>query len=166
MEKSNDKKEMKNNKARTIKCQYCDSERIIAKPAQKTFVCCGHNQRIGELTLIQTQTSDDVRAEPSDDNKGVKKEVVEAEAEATLDTVDTGKGEEASTNPGPVALTEAPAEPPVEEKEEAGEDVEIEKEPEEEEINPDDYNYCCPSCKELFNDLNNGKCPECEEELE
>ncbi len=63
-------------------------------------------------------------------------------------------------------LTEPQSEEKEEVEENIEEELEVEKEPEEEEINPDDYKYCCPSCKELFNELKEGRCPSCNEELD
>lgn len=72
---------------------------------------------------------------------------------------------------------ETPSEPPTspqeEEKpkeevimEEKKKEVEIEEDKTTTSVNPDDYNYCCSECKELFNDLKDGACPSCGEELE
>ena len=99
----------------------------------------------------------------SDDNKlssnvesndtPIKKEVVEAlkPAEATLKT----------------QSKEEPEEEPEENLD--SKELELEEEPEKEEINSDDYDFRCSSCKELFNkegnelEGNKVKCPDCGE---
>ena len=53
-------------------------------------------------------------------------------------------------------------------KEETKEEtLEIEQEPEvKEEVKEEEFNFECPECQNKFNELDNGKCPFCETELE
>ena len=37
---------------RAVKCQYCENEKLIDKPAQTTFSCCKKIKVIGKLTLL------------------------------------------------------------------------------------------------------------------
>jgi len=130
----------------------------------------------------QTITPNPVSPVGLTDKGAIKKEVVSAElptAEATadiqspenqgIDEANAKREEEAE------AEKQAAEEKPVEEEkvvEEAPQTLEIAEEPATEKANPDDYEYSCSKCKELFNkdgnfnaETNLIKCPDCGLEL-
>jgi len=37
---------------KTVKCRYCNKERILELDSQNTFSCCGHTQNVGKFTLV------------------------------------------------------------------------------------------------------------------
>ena len=160
----------------------------MARPAKSYKTEAQYWERRYNELKAKTQHNDkgEVVVEPAKpliDNKP-KKEAVEAPqvAETALNNqpLEDTLTSEASVAPKteaevPPMTTEAsepslkgtpkPEELDMEARQEA--ELEIEKEPEE--ANPDDYDYCCSECKELFNEAGNKtddggiKCPSCQE---
>lgn len=131
---------MESNK-RAVKCQYCDSERIIEKPSQRSFVCCEHTQRIGDLTILNKEKDADAVSNEELEKKKLSnsnhKNSNELETDSTEKNDSGASGEPDST----LEIDEDNSEPVSKSKE--------------------DLNYKCPECNSSvteFGDCENEDC--------
>jgi len=95
------------NKKRVVKCQYCDSEKIIHKPSQRSFVCCEHQQQIGKLTIINQDTllqNQEVISKPA-----LKNPIKEAGKEIPKEAPQENEGFEVEEEPEEVKKVEEEA---------------------------------------------------------
>lgn len=129
-----------------IKCQYCNE--LKKTNSVKYINCCSIRQLINKDNWLNM---------PKKENSNPIKEADIPENDNTLENSEEQGLTETEQVTSPILVKEE------EEKEEL-ENLNIE---EEKEYTEEDYNFRCNFCNSLFDELNNGKCPneECQADL-
>lgn len=151
------------------RCPVCKEVVHIQSNNQKFFQHCGSRHPI-DANLTEKREQKVIVQEPKVADAQASTATVASE-DAVNPVAQSRKDVGAAKSPSTKARAQSPA--PIHETLEVEEVEEVEEAPKDEEVNPDDYEYHCKNCGELFNGGGNSSqeddglhvtCPDCGQE--